>query len=78
MRAPRILGRGATRPAAGTIYYNGDDAVVLRKGGADGPVLDSIGQVGFDPGTEWGTGLTSTVDNTLRRKAAVVRRRRHG
>ena len=35
-------------------------------------VLDVIGQVGFDPGTEWGTGLTSTADNTLRRKTAVT------
>ena len=33
--------------------------------------IDSIGQVGVDPGTEWGTGLTSTADNTLRRKATV-------
>ena len=31
-----------------------------------------IGQVGFDPGTEWGTGLTSTADNTLRRKTAIT------
>ena len=35
-------------------------------------MLDSIGQVGVDPGTEWGTGLTSTADNTLRRKATVT------
>ena len=49
----------------GSGWFNGDDAVVLRKGGT---VIDSIGQVGFDPGTEWGTGLTSTADNTLRRK----------
>ena len=34
-------------------------------------VIDSIGQVGNDPGTEWGTGLTSTADNTLRRKASI-------
>ena len=66
-----VLGR-AHQTSAGTINFNGDDAVVLRKGGAAGPVLDSIGQVGFDPGTEWGTGLTSTMDNTLRRKAAVI------
>jgi hypothetical protein len=52
-------------------WYNGDDAVVLRKGGVSGPILDVIGQVGFDPGTEWGSGLTSTMDNTLRRKAAI-------
>lgn len=51
-------------------FFNGDDAVVLRKGGSGGAVIDSIGQVGFDPGSEWGSGLTSTADNTLVRKAA--------
>lgn len=51
-------------------WYNGDDAVVLRKGGPSGQVVDAIGQIGFDPGTEWGTGLVSTADNTLRRKSA--------
>ncbi len=53
----------------GSGWFNGDDAVVLRKGTT---VIDSIGQVGFDPGTEWGTGVTSTADNTLRRKVSVV------
>lgn len=52
-------------------WFNGDDAVVLRKGGVTGTIIDSIGQIGFDPGTEWGTGLTSTADNTLRRKSSV-------
>lgn len=52
-------------------WYNGDDAIVLRKGGTSGTIVDVIGQVGFDPGTEWGTGLVSTADNTLRRKASV-------
>jgi hypothetical protein len=46
----------------------GNDAVVLRKGGQ---VLDSIGQVGFDPVTEWGSSMTSTMDNTLRRRRGV-------
>jgi DNA/RNA endonuclease G (NUC1) len=55
----------------GTAWFNGDDAVVLRKGGAAGPIIDVIGQIGFDPGTEWGTGLVSTADNTIRRKSAV-------
>jgi predicted extracellular nuclease len=50
-------------------WFNGDDVVVLRKGGASGPLVDVIGQLGVDPGTEWGTGLQSTADNTLRRKA---------
>jgi predicted extracellular nuclease len=49
----------------GAGWFNGDDYVVLRKGTA---VIDAIGQVGVDPGTEWGTGLTSTADNTLSRK----------
>jgi uncharacterized protein len=53
----------------GSGWFNGDDAVVLRKGTT---VLDVIGQIGFDPGTEWGSGLASTADNTLRRKASVV------
>lgn len=53
----------------GSGFFNGDDAVLLRKGDA---VVDSIGQVGFDPGTEWGSGLASTADNTLRRKADVA------
>ena len=53
----------------GSGWFNGDDAVVLRKGTT---VIDIIGQVGVDPGAEWGTGLTSTADNTLRRKASIM------
>lgn len=45
--------------------WNGDDAVVLSLD--DGTVVDSLGQVGDDPGTQWGTGDASTADNTLRR-----------
>ncbi len=52
-------------------WFNGDDAIVLRRGGATGTIVDVIGQVGNDPGTEWGTGLASTADNTLRRKAGA-------
>jgi uncharacterized protein len=52
----------------GAGWFNGDDAVVLRKGTT---VLDVIGQIGLDPGTEWGTGLASTADNTLRRKLLI-------
>ncbi len=52
----------------GSGWFNGNDAVVLRKGTT---FIDVIGQVGFNPGTEWGTGLTSTADNTLRRKDTI-------
>jgi predicted extracellular nuclease len=34
-------------------------------------VVDAIGQVGVDPGSQWGSGLTSTKDNTIRRKASI-------
>ncbi len=61
-----ILAQADQTSSAG--WFNGDDAVLLRKGTT---VIDAIGQVGFDPGTEWGSGLTSTADNTLRRKADI-------
>jgi uncharacterized protein len=54
---------------AGGGWFNGDDAVVLRKGSG---TLDVIGKLGSDPGTEWGSGLASTADNTLRRKASIA------
>ncbi len=49
--------------------WNGDDAVALVKGTA---TIDVIGQIGEDPGSQWGSGLTSTADNTLRRKGSVT------
>jgi len=64
--SPIILAQADQTNAAG--WFNGDDAVLLLKGAS---IVDSIGQRGLDPGTEWGSGLTSTADNTLRRKASV-------
>lgn len=51
-------------------WYNGDDAVVLYRGEA---AIDVIGQIGFDPGTQWGSGATTTADHTLVRKPSIVR-----
>lgn len=65
--APAIL--AVAQQTNGSGWFNGDDAVVLRKGAA---FIDVIGQVGVDPGTEWGTGLTSTADNTIRRKSTIT------
>ncbi|HET8571063.1 MAG TPA: lamin tail domain-containing protein, partial [Candidatus Limnocylindria bacterium] len=53
----------------GSGWFNGDDAVTLVHSGS---VIDSIGQIGNDPGSQWGTGDASTADNTLRRKASVL------
>lgn len=50
-------------------FFNGDDAVALIE---DGIIRDIIGQIGFDPGSQWGTGLVSTADNTIRRKSTVT------
>ncbi len=52
----------------GAGWFNGDDAVVLRKGDV---IVDVIGQVGLDPGAKWGSSLNSTADNTLRRDPSV-------
>ncbi|WP_429222067.1 lamin tail domain-containing protein, partial [Aeromonas veronii] len=50
-------------------YFNGDDALVLTK---DGVIVDSFGQLGVDPGSEWSAGGVTTKDKTLRRKAAIT------
>ncbi len=61
---PAIL--AAADQTTGSLNFNGDDAVVLKKGD---DILDVIGQIGTDPGSEWGTGDASTKDNTIRRKS---------
>src|SRR5687768_8881038 len=59
----------ADQLAPAVVSWNGDEAVMLRKAGA---IIDVIGQIGSDPGTELGTGLASTADNTIRRKSRVT------
>src|SRR5262245_10996253 len=54
-----------------TLTFNGNDAVVLARFTPTRHVVDAIGQVGFNPGTEWGTGTTTTANHTLRRKGTV-------
>ena len=71
-----VLARSAADPAllaladqtTTNFLWSGNDAVALRRAGV---VIDIIGQVGVDPGTEWGSGDASTTDNTLRRKPTV-------
>lgn len=52
------------------VHFNGDDALALQK---IDPLttLDVIGQIGFDPGTSWGTDPIQTAENTLTRKDAI-------
>ncbi|HEX7256388.1 MAG TPA: Ig-like domain-containing protein [Gaiellaceae bacterium] len=64
---PAILAQADQTTSAG--IFNGNDAVALRKGVA---LVDVIGQIGNNPGDGgWGTGLTNTTDNTLRRKPTI-------
>ncbi len=46
-----------------SLTFNGDDAIVLKQGSK---ILNVIGQIGYDPGTAWGSGSNSTANNTLR------------
>lgn len=54
---------------SGSLSFNGDDAMELR---CDGVTLDVVGQIGNDPGSQWGSGEASTKDNTICRKASVT------
>ncbi|MFQ2479103.1 ExeM/NucH family extracellular endonuclease [Aeromonas caviae] len=58
-----------TTQTSGNLVFNGDDALVLYRGSE---IIDSVGQVGVDPGTAWVSGGISTLDMTLRRKATVT------
>jgi Ca2+-binding RTX toxin-like protein len=51
-----------------SFLFSGNDAVALVKNGTP---VDVIGQIGADPGLEWGTGDASTADNTIRRKPSI-------
>ncbi|PIZ43552.1 hypothetical protein COY33_01310 [candidate division WWE3 bacterium CG_4_10_14_0_2_um_filter_42_7] len=53
----------------GNLNFNGDDTLVLKN--AVGDVIDVFGQVGYDPGVSWGTGITTTQDRTLVRKCEI-------
>jgi len=53
---------------SGALDFNGDDALVLKR---MDKVADRIGRVGEDPGSQWGSGLTSTQDNTLIRNGLI-------
>lgn len=57
-----------TKLVSSVTNFNGNDAVTLEK---NGNVIDSFGQVGFNPGTAWTSGAVSTLNMTLRRKSGI-------
>ncbi|TCI69652.1 MULTISPECIES: chitobiase/beta-hexosaminidase C-terminal domain-containing protein [unclassified Exiguobacterium] len=60
--------KAKSNTTSGVTNFNGDDTLVLKKGDT---VLDVFGQVGFDPGTKWGT-TVATADQSLVRKDTVT------
>lgn len=52
-----------------SLGFNGDDVVALAVNGTN---IDIIGKIDEDPGSQWGSGLISTQDNTIRRNASVT------
>ncbi|RVU84607.1 ExeM/NucH family extracellular endonuclease [Leucothrix sargassi] len=52
-----------------SLQFNGDDVVTLQNNGV---TVDSIGKIGEDPGSEWGSDDTTTKDHTLRRLSNIT------
>ncbi|KAF0199124.1 MAG: NHL repeat containing protein [Bacteroidetes bacterium] len=48
--------------------FNGNDAVVLLH---NGDIIDILGKIGYDPGTQWISGGVSTLDMTMIRKSGI-------
>jgi len=51
-------------------FYNGDDALGLYKV-STASVIDAIGEIGVDPGSEWPVGTGSTGEHTLVRSSNI-------
>ena len=65
---PAILAT-ADMTSSFVINFNGNDAVILKKGDA---IIDVIGRIGENPGDFWGAEPVTTQNHTLRRKADVT------
>ncbi len=50
----------------GQLNFDGNDTILLKHNGI---VIDSIGQLGHDPGTAWSNNGVSTLNSTLRKNA---------
>ncbi len=55
---------------SGVTNFNGNDAIALQLV-SSGSNVDVIGEIGFDPGSYWGTADDNTVNHTLVRKNTV-------
>jgi len=62
---------GTPNQTSGSLSFNGDDAVELYNTNTNQSV-DIIGEIGQDPGSQWGSGSVTTKNHTLVRKATVT------
>ena len=64
-----ILSASTNFVQTNAVTFNGDDAIVLRRGGTNGPIVDRVGQVGTNyAGSIWARNAT---DHSFRRKNSV-------
>ena len=68
--ASDLKAKGDLLTTSAVMQFNGDDAITLED--PSGTVLDIIGTIGTDPGSQWGSGQNSTADNTISRKAGTT------
>ncbi|AJQ96081.1 ExeM/NucH family extracellular endonuclease [Gynuella sunshinyii] len=59
----------ANQISSSVINFNGDDTLILKQGET---VVDSFGQYGYDPGSQWSANGVSTANATLRRHADIT------
>jgi len=62
-----ISDAGACDETSGSVNHNGNDAYEIVCGGV---LIDSFGQVGFDPGSSWSAGGVDSANMVLRRKCS--------
>lgn len=67
---PAILSAGFNHLQTNLATFNGDDVVILRQGGTNGPIVDRVGQIGTNAsGSIWARFAT---DHSLHRKHSVL------
>lgn len=67
--ATDILNSAGNHLQTNALTFNGDDVIVLRSGGAAGPIVDRVGQAGTNNvGSFWSRAAT---DHTLERKSTA-------
>ncbi|MBL4593517.1 MAG: lamin tail domain-containing protein [Flavobacteriales bacterium] len=65
-----VVWGGSPDLITGSCNFNGDDAIELFNTSTSA-IIDLVGNIGCDPGSQWSSGGNSTQDNTIIRNATV-------